>query len=95
MSTANSESIEFIKLGVLERIELIEAKLLEQDPMLPNHLAAIHSALLQYEELVHLLPDEKIRAFVRGQTKHVGMELVKESISAKKPKVAKNTADDF
>lgn len=75
--------LDFIKLGVQERIDLIAKKLLEIDPMLPTHLGFIHKELIQYEELVHLLSDEEIKNLVAGQKKHAGVQLVKESIKTK------------
>ena len=87
--------LEFIKLGLQERIQHIEAHLLVQDPMLPVHLANIHSSLIQYEELVHLLSDAEIKALIAGQKKHTAISLVSEATKAKTPRAAKNTAADF
>jgi len=71
--------ITFIALEVQGRIKEIGDKLTQQDPLLPVHLAAIHSTCIQHEELVHLLSDEEIRTLVAGQQKHAGMQLVKEA----------------
>lgn len=90
--------IEFIKLDVQGRLALIEEKLLDRDPQLPTHLAAIHSSLIQYEELVHLLSDSEIKALVAGQKKHTGTKLTDEIIKSKKVPAAKFksvSADDF
>lgn len=90
--------IEFIKLDVQGRIQLLGEKLLEQDPQLPTHLAAIHGALIQYEELVHLLSDDEIKTLIAGQKKHTGTTLTNEIIKAKKVSAAKFkpvSADDF
>lgn len=90
--------IEFIKLDVQGRIQLIQEKLLEVDPQLPGHLAAIQSSLIQYEELVHLLSDAEIKSLVAGQKKHTGVELTNEITKAKKLPAAKFksvSADDF
>lgn len=92
----NDTSLEFIKLDVQGRIQHIESKLLEQDPLLPTHLAAIHQSLIQYEELVHLLSDAEIKALVAGQKKHLGVELTKEIVKTKSvARVPKASADDF
>lgn len=94
MSTENTD---FVKLDVMQRIEEIGAKLTEQDPLLPTHLAAIHRSLLEYEELVHVLSDEQIRTLIAGQKKHVQVQLVKEITAGRKStaKVPKATAEDF
>ncbi len=94
-----SADIEFIKLDVQGRIQHIEENLLKQDPLLPVHLSAIHSALIQYEELVHLLTDEQISSLVAGQSKHVGVTLTKEITGKSKATVSsripKTSVDDL
>lgn len=94
-----STDLDFIKLDVQGRIAQMADKLREQDPMLPVHLAAIHGALIQYEELVHLLSDEQIEQLVAGQSKHVGVMLVQEITKSKKASVSaripKTSADDL
>ena len=84
-----TEDLEFIKLDVQGRIAAIEAKLLEQDPQLPTHLAAIHQALITYEELIHLLTDSEIKAFVNGNKKHSGVKLTDEITKGSKASVSK------
>jgi hypothetical protein len=86
------DDLEYQKLDVFQRIEAIEKCLLTQDPRLPTHLAVIHSTLIKYEELAHLLSDEQIRMLIAGQKKHAGTELVKESIKSKTNSAAKNKA---
>ena len=84
-----SADIEFIKLDVQGRIQQIEQGLLTQDPQLPTHLSAIHSALIQYEELVHLLSDAEIKTLIAGQKKHTGTQLVSETIKSSKASISK------
>ena len=100
MATVNDS--ESLKLQVQERIQLVGAKLLEQDPMLPVHLSMIHSTLIQHEELVHLLSDQEIATLIKGQIKHTGVQVIKEITGGSKAKagskiakVPKATADDF
>lgn len=81
--------LEFIKLDVLGRINLIQDGLLKQDPLLPTHLAAIHSALINYEELIHLLSDADIASLIAGQVKHTGAMLTSEITKSSKATVAK------
>lgn len=84
---SSNNDIEFIKLNVQGRIQEIGGKLKEQDPLLPVHLSAIHQALIQYEELVHLLSDEDIKTLVAGQIKHTGVQVVKEVTKSSSAKV--------
>ena len=74
---------DFLILDLKGRLAHIEANLLRQDPLLPVHLGAIHTTLIQHEELVHLLSDEDIRNLVAGQKKHSGVQLVKEATTKK------------
>lgn len=94
-----SDNLDFIKLDVQGRIALLAGKLLEADPMLPVHLAAIHGAIIQYEELVHLLSDEEIQQLVAGQEKHTGTKLMEEVTRAPKARVnariPKTSVDDL
>lgn len=94
-----SADIEFIKLDVQGRIQQIAEKLTQQDPLLPVHLSAIHGALIQYEELVHLLSDDDIKKLVAGQVRHTGVQLTSEVTKASKATVSKRipktTVDDL
>jgi len=94
-----SADIDFIKLDVQGRIQQLSAKLLEQDPMLPVHLSAIHGALIQYEELVHLLNDDEIKQLIAGQVRHTGVSVVKEITGKSKAtissRIPKTSVDDL
>jgi len=94
-----SADIDFIKLDVQGRIQQLSAKLLEQDPMLPVHLSAIHGALIQYEELVHLLSDDEIKQLIAGQVRHTGVSVVKEITGKSKAtissRIPKTSVDDL
>jgi len=97
MNTTHETDIEFHKLDVLGRIQQIEEGLLTRDPMMPTHLAAVHKTLIQYEELVHMLPDEAVKSLIAGQKKHVNVMLVKEIASKRvsTAKIPRASADDF
>ena len=84
-----NQDIDFIKLDVQGRIAQIGAGLLTTDPMLPTHLAAIHTALISYEELVHLLDDSEIKQLFAGQQKYVGVNILKAVISSSKASISK------
>lgn len=94
-----AQDLEFIRLDIQGRLKHMEDKMLQQDPLLPVHLGAIHSTLIQYEELVHLLSDDEIRVLVSAQKKHMGVQLIKEAVSKKAgPKTVKRgetIADDL
>ena len=96
MSTVvSADAVELAKLDVLGRLDLIEAKLLVVDPELPVHMSTIHKTLLQYEELVHLLPDSKIHVYMAGMQKYKKLQLVQEATKARGPRGSKPTADDY
>lgn len=90
-----ANELDFAKLDVFDRIDKIAASLRSNDPMLPMHLAAIHRNLLQYEELVHLLSDDQIKALMAGQKQHVGTQLVMEAVKKRTTKIPKTTVDDL
>jgi hypothetical protein len=95
----STEDIDFIKMDVKSRIQDIEAAMLQQDPKLPVHLANIHSSLIKYEELVHLLDDAEIKILIAGTIKHTGNKLTEEITKAKKSTVSsripKTSVDDL
>ena len=95
MSVVSADAVELAKLDVLGRLDLIEAKLLAVDPELPVHMSTIHKTLLQYEELVHLLPDAKIHVYMAGMQKYKKLQLVQEATKARGPRGSKPTADDY
>lgn len=94
-----SQDVEFIKLNVQGRLQEMSDNMLKQDPMLPVHLSAIHSALIQYEELVHLLSDADIEKLVAAQGKHIGVSLHRETTKASKAtvnkRIPKTSMDDL
>jgi hypothetical protein len=78
---------------VFERVDKIAETLKQMDPMLPVHCEKIRETLLQHEELVHILPDDKIRTFMAGMAKYKNIVLVEEA--SKKRAKGKVTADDL
>ncbi len=85
--------LQLAKLDVLGRIDAIEATLKQQDPNMPIHLASIRKTLLQYEELVHILPDEKVGILMQGMAKYKNIKLVEEAAKTRTKK--KQDVDDF
>jgi len=86
----------FALLDVRGRIAALAECLDKQDPRLPGHLAAIHKALLESEELVHMLSKEERRQLIVGQKRHVGIMQIKEVIEKKtSTRGKKPTAADF
>lgn len=78
---------------LLAKIDLLEQALLVQDPQMKTHLAEIHKLLISFEELVHLLPHDKIAKIMEAQQLHTNTTLV-ASVTApsKKASVAKKAA---
>lgn len=95
MSTVSADAVELAKLDVLGRLDLIEAKLAAADPELPVHMSTIHKTLLQYEELVHLLPDKQIHVYMAGMQKYKKLQLAQEATKARGPRGSKPSADDY
>jgi hypothetical protein len=77
----------------LGRIDKIEAVLKTHDPMVSIHCEEVLKVLKENEELVHILPDEKITVFMQGMQKYKMIELIKET--ATKRGKGKVTADDL
>lgn len=71
---------------VMERIALIQAKMLAQDPQISTHLKEIWKHMQQYEEIAHLLTEEEIGVVFRALQKHTAIELVVNTPSKGKSK---------
>lgn len=93
MTTELSPELLLAQAGVLQRLAQIEAKLKESDPMLPLHCETIRKALLDNEELVHILPDDKIRILMAGMKKYTNIQLIAEA--SKTRGKSKITVDDL
>ena len=78
---------------VLKRLDQIEESLKTADPLLPIHCQEVHKTLVGFEELVHILPDEKIRLLMQGMKKYQAIQLIKEA--SKTRSKGKVTADDL
>jgi len=81
------------KDAVLKRLDAIESSLKVADPLLPIHCQEVHKTLLGYEELIHILPDEKIRTLMAGMKKYQAIQLIAEA--SKTRGKGKVTADDL
>lgn len=81
--------------NVIERLTLIENKLIAQDPEIKTHLKVIHSELQQYEELAHLLTPEQIGVLMKGLQKHSAIQLVVEEQTKTRGKSKKVSVDDL
>lgn len=67
-----------VHYAVRQRMIDLEAALLNKDPMMKHHLAEIHKAMIQHEEIVHLLSDEEIAEVMRAQQMQTNTTLVRE-----------------
>lgn len=72
------------KLLELEpKLKALEEALLKADPKMPTHLREIHSYLIQFEELAHLLKEDQIAVILEAQQKKVGIILAEETKKGK------------
>ena len=97
-STANTDALAFANMTVLEKLNMIEAKLKEEDPMLGHHMTEIHKTLLAHEELVHILSDAQIHVLMAGMQKYKQIQIVEAAVkkpSAGRGKAGKQDVDDF
>lgn len=93
MSTDYSAELEAARKTALEKLDKIEACLLTADPLLSIHCASIHKQLLEQDELIHILPFDKIKVLLAGMKTYKNIKLVAEA--AKTRKKGKVTADDL
>lgn len=88
-----SPELEHAKLVALRKADEIADALTKNDPLLPMHCKNMLDELRQHEELVHILPDEKIKFLLSGMQKYMAIELAKEA--AGKKTRGKVTVDDI
>lgn len=81
--------------AVLEKLDVIEKKLLEQDPQISTHLREIHKYLAEYDELPHLLSPTQIGVLMKGLQKHTAIQLVVDEQSKGSRGKKKPTVDDL
>jgi protoheme ferro-lyase len=79
---------------VMERMNLIQQKMAQNDPEISTHLKSIWKHLQTYEELAHLLTPEQIGVLMKGMQKHTAIQLVVET-PAKGRKKTKPSVDDL
>lgn len=74
-----------IPTDVYDRLSMslasLEQSLLNQDPLMPNHLRTSHQILIQYPETVHLLEDAEIARLIDAAEIHTKTEIVKATAS--------------
>lgn len=79
-----------------DSLSSIEQALINNDPMISNHLRASHSLLISYPETVHLLDDTEVARLIKAAEVHTKVTIAKVTA----PKTAKASAkkaalDDF
>lgn len=87
-----------IHLTVHERILQLEAAFVAKDPMIKNHLGEIHKAMIQHEEIVHLLKEDQIEKIFLAQQRLTSTTLtaeVKPKSKSTAAKAAKLGMDDL
>lgn len=97
LSVTNDPS-KLAELDILSRLDEIEQGLLNGDPKIPVHVMSIHKTLKQFEELVHILPDEKVMVLVKGYQHYKKMKIMEEATAKKGPgrkALNRTTIDDI
>lgn len=98
-SSTNLDRTNPVHFGFLQRLADLERALLDRDPLMKTHLAAIHKTAIDNEEIVALLTTEEIAKIMAAQQVHTNTVLVKETVKAGKKaaaaKVAKISIDDI
>lgn len=99
-ATNTQDTVEFAKLEVLNRLAEIEKGLEKVDPMIPVHMTHIHKTLAQYEELIHIIPEDQITTLMAGYQQWKKVKLTAEATEkrgpgARKKALNKTTVDDI
>lgn len=89
------KAIEFQTNTIAGRLKELESALLKDDPEYRTHLAAIHKAVREQEELVHILSDAQLAVIFDGLKKFTGASLIKEMVEKPTRRKSKPTADDL
>lgn len=64
---------------VLEKLTVLQEKLLAKDPQMPQHLRESHSLLQQFPETVWLLTDDKIKLLLDAAQAYTQVTIVKQA----------------
>lgn len=75
-----------IHLNFLNKLQQLQDALLQRDPGMKSHLAAIHRTMIEYEELPNLLRPHEIAKIMAAQQAHTNVVLA--VVTAKKTKAA-------
>ena len=92
-SPSLTPELQFAKLGVQEKLQAIQQALQKNDPLLEMHCQHVRKALMENEELVHILQMDEIRTLMAGMKRYMQIKLVEEA--SKTRKKSKVTADDL
>jgi hypothetical protein len=87
--------LEFQKMDVLDRLAKVESMLTTADPMLPVHMKHIHANLQKFEELIHILDDDKIHVLMAGMQRFRNLSLAKEVATKKRVSLKNTSVDDL
>lgn len=78
---------------VYSKLEQITKALTSSDPMLGMHCDSILRCLRENEELIHILPDDRIAVLMGGMMKYKNVKLIEEA--SKTRSKGKVSADDL
>jgi hypothetical protein len=87
LDKANPAHAEF-----LIKLRELEAAMLDRDPLMKTHLAAIHRSMQQHDDITVLLTAEEISKIITAQQQHTGVTLVASIVKSGAAKASKKAA---
>jgi hypothetical protein len=76
------------------KLTALEQALVADDPLMPGHLKAVHTQLIQFPELIQLLQPEDYGKVIAAHSKYTGQVLVSAKV-AKASTKRKVSIDDI
>jgi hypothetical protein len=76
----------------LVKLRELEAAMLDRDPLMKTHLAAIHRSMQQHDDITVLLTAEEISKIITAQQQHTGVTLVASIVKSGAAKASKKAA---
>lgn len=91
-SSSDLDASNPVHAGFLQRLHDLETSLLQRDPMMRTHLAAIHKTMIEHEEITNLLTVPEIAKIMAAQQVHTNIILVRDVAKASKTAANKRAA---
>lgn len=90
---SNTDAERFEVVAIRAKLGTLQEALLTKDPMMAQHLKEIHKALMEQEDLVHMLTPQDRAVVIASLKAYRGAKLVEKATS--KPRSRKTiTVDD-